>query len=116
MAEQKKERKRNLLTVRLTDEDANTLEYLEEHLGSSRTDTLIRACRFFLNVGDSYIDGEEKDKYGRGKERKNRQIHVRVTDSDMALIDARREQFGESVSQIFRKAIKTYDNFKKSYY
>ena len=112
---EKKERKNNLITFRITDDDGDTLDYLSDCMGSSVSDTLIRACRFFLNMGDTPANNRDTVT-DKKKERKTRQVHLRVTDSDMDQINARREKFGETPSQIFRKSIKAYDRFKRNHY
>lgn len=119
---QKKERKSNLLTIRLTDEDGDTLDYLSDHMDSSVTATLTKACRFFLNLSECGVNmggGLGSDLNGSGtdeKKRKTRVVHVRMMDSDMDRLNTRRDRHGETISDIFRQAIKAYDDFKKGSY
>ena len=113
--EEKKERKTNLLTIRVTEDDAASLEYLSDYLGKSKSDTVMRACKFLLSLGDT-SDGIEQGGYGREKERKTRQIHVRVTGTDLDRICTYGGEDGPSVSNIIRSAIKKYCSYVRTHY
>ena len=60
------ERKSELLTLRLTDEEVEILESLSERTGKSKSDVISRACMFFLHsqVNDIY-DDLGRSLYGR---------------------------------------------------
>lgn len=123
---QKKERKSNLLTIRLTDEEGSTLDYLSDCMDSSVTATLTKACRFFLNLSECGVNmggglggvvGDGREGSGTDeKKKKTRVVHVRMVDSDMDRLNTRRERCGESISDIFRQSIRAYDDFKKGSY
>ena len=60
------ERKSELLTMRLTDEEVEILESLSDRTGKSKSDVISRACMFFLHsqVNDIY-DDLGRSLYGR---------------------------------------------------
>lgn len=98
------ERRKNLVTIRMDDHDRETLEYLSDRMNRTKTETIMRACKFFSGV--------EIDKFGgddiREKGRKSHYIHMRVTDSDKIFLDERCREGNESVSKFVRKSIKAY--------
>lgn len=105
------ERKNNLVTIRMDDESKETLDYLSERMGRSMTDTIMRACKFFSSSG--YSGSESADV--REKKRKNRYVHMRVTDSDKDFLDERCRDGNETVSQFVRKSLKAYYNSLKGF-
>ena len=105
------ERKKNLVTIRMNDEDKETLDYLSERMDRSMTDTIMRACKFFSSSGYGVQDGVDI----REGKRKNRYVHMRVTDSDKTFLDDQCRENGENVSQLVRKSIKAYYNSLKGY-
>ena len=105
------ERKNNLVTIRMNDEDKETLEYLSERMDRSKTDTIMRACKFFSSAGCGDVgDGEVRE-----KKRKNNYVHMRVTDSDKYFLDERCRNSNENVSQFVRKSLKAYYNSLKGF-
>jgi hypothetical protein len=61
----KKEPKNNLITVRITEDEMNTLDYLSDCIGQSKSDTLLRASKFLLNtLGGTEGDDVEGSRYG----------------------------------------------------
>ncbi len=111
----KKDRKRNLATVRITSEEMETLDYLSDCMDKSKSDTLLRACKFFLNTdrahkADTYSDTK------RGEVRKKQLIHFRMTDEDMDSLSTLGEKVGATVSQIIRKAIKEYGKSQRRHF
>ena len=111
MGNEKKERKNNLLTIRITEEEMDELEYLSDKLEKTKSDSIIRACKFLLNSGDG-IDENDGDE----KERKNRRVHVRITDSDMKFMYEKSDELGITSSQIVRKAIKSFARIMRNHY
>lgn len=104
------ERKNNLITIRMDDNDKETLEYLSERMNRSMTDTIMRACRFVSGSGYGGSNGEELN----DKTRKNNYVHMRVTDSDKVFLDGRCRETNESMSKLVRKSIKAYYDSVKS--
>lgn len=103
--EENRERKKNLITVRMDDVEKETLEYLSDHMDRSRSDTIIRACKFFSSVGG---DRAEDSGITREKVRRGNYVHVRVTDSDMEILNNGSREVNRSVSEYVRGAIKAY--------
>ena len=52
----------------------------------------------------------KKDTYTRKRERKTNRLNMRVSDSEMAVLNRLSYEDDEPVSQIIRKAIKSYIN------
>lgn len=46
------------------------------------------------------------------KELKKRDVHLRLSESDMDILAARSYEDDESISQVMRRAIRFYNNFK----
>lgn len=105
-----REKKNSLLTVRITDDEKNTLDYLSDCLGKSKSDAITRACKFFLNSDEDVEDDEKK------KVRKNHQVHLRMTDSDLKEVYGRAQESGVTTSQIIRKSIRKFERFIRSGY
>lgn len=99
------ERKSNLITVRLSDNDMETVSSLSERTNRSTSDTILRACKFGMNIGDIFKDDENEQ---WGKSRKHQQIHMRITDSDKELFDKYSQKLGKPISQIVRASIRAY--------
>lgn len=118
--DEKKERKRNLITVRITKDEMNTLDYLSDCLGQSKSDTMLRASKFLLNTMGGNLGSNVDDVNGSGTDeigaRKNCQVHLRITDSDMAVFNDHSEKSGLTVSQIVRTGLKSYERFKRNHY
>ena len=106
----KKERKTKLVTIRITEEEKNVLEYLSDLLGKNLSDTLTKTTQFFLNTGGEVGKDEKK------KERKPHQIHVRITESDNASLKARGKELGVSDSAIIREGLRVYERFARNRY
>lgn len=100
-----RERKSNLVTVRMDDAEKETLEYLSDRMDRSRSDTIIRACKFFSSVGGDHV---EDSGITRERVRRGNYIHVRVTDSDMEILNNGSRETNRSVSDYVRGAIKAY--------
>ena len=111
---EKKERKNNLITVRIADEDMATVEYLSDCTNQSKSEVIIRACKYYLNMREASI-GEI---HNRGFERvhKRSQVHLRVTDSDMELLNKRGRENGLSLAELVRAGIREYDRFQRKHY
>ena len=108
-------RRSKLLTARMSDDDLKTLDDLSEHTDRTRSDTIIRAFKFWLNVADASSIGEvDEEKWG--KIRKNNRIHARITDSDMELLNEYSEKTGLSVGQILRRSVREYHKSLKNRY
>ena len=107
--EEKRERKRNPITARISDDDLALLEDLSDYTNKNKSDTITRAVKFWRNVADcSKIEDDGTEKWGAVA--KNVRVNLRVTDSDKQLFDECGEETGLSVSQIVRKAIREYHN------
>lgn len=104
MGEQKKERKNNLLTVRLTGDETDALEYLTDHMGKNKSDVISRACKFLLNTDAETSSGVSGS--GTDEEKKMvMRVHVRMADTDVERIRVRGSKTGDTVSQFIRQAI-----------
>lgn len=99
-----RERKNNLITIRMDDRDKETLEYLSERMNRSMTDTIMRACKFFSSSGCGVGNGENLSE----RTRKNNYIHMRVSDSDKDFLDVRCRETKDSMSKYVRKSLKAY--------
>ena len=110
-----KTRKSKLLTARMSDSDLETLDDLSDYTNRTRSDTIIRAFKFWLNVADMAAI-EEVDEERWGKVRKNHRVHARIVDSDMDLLNECSEKTGLSVGQILRRALREYNNSLKGRY
>lgn len=107
--EEKRERKCNPITARISEADFEILEDLIDYTNKNKSDTITRAVKFWKNVADtSMISTDDSEKWG--KTCKNVRVNLRVTDSDMQLIEECGAETGLSVSQIVRKAIREYHN------
>lgn len=105
------ERKKNLVTIRMDERDRETLEYLSDRMDRSKTDTIMRACKFFSSTG---YKGSNED-IGHEKARKSHYVHMRVTDSDKIFLDEQCRETHKTVSQFVRKSIKAYYKSMKGY-
>lgn len=103
--EENRERKKNLITVRMDDDEKETLEYLSDRMDRSKSDTIIRACKFFSSIGGDRTEGAG---YARERVRRGNYIHVRVTDSDMEVLNNGSREVNGSISEYVRGAIKAY--------
>lgn len=113
-----KERKRNLLTVRLTDDENTTLDYLCDYMDKSKSDIMLRACQYFINIGGSDVGrglgGDLGGDLGDSREGKatdekaklEHRVHVRMTDSDMERVQIHSRKTGITVSKLIRESIK----------
>lgn len=104
----KKERKSNLLTVRLTDEEKSALDSLTGHMDKSKSDVMLRACKFFVSLGGDKLGGSLAGKGTDEREKMKHRVHVRVADSDMETLRTHSDSSGDTVSQLIRKAIKAF--------
>lgn len=117
-----RERKRNLLTVRLTDEEKITLDYLSDYMDKSKSDIMLRACQYFINmwgsdVGSGFGDdrgkslggGRDGNRDGKGTDERAKlehRVHVRLSDSDMERVQIHSNKTGITVSKLIRESIK----------
>lgn len=99
----KKERKNNLVTVRLTGEELNTLDCLSDRLDRNRSDIMLRACKFLLAIGD--VGGGNRGDSSDKDERRPHRVHVRMSEKDMDGLKKRSEETGDTISELIRKAI-----------
>ena len=108
-------RKSKLITARMSDDDLETLDDISDYTNRTRSDTLVRAFKFWLNVADmSAIEEVDEEKWG--KVRKNNRIHARVVNSDMELLNDYSEKTGLSVGQILRRSVREYHKSLKNHY
>lgn len=105
------ERKKNLVTIRMDEHDKETLEYLSEHLDRSKTDTIIRACKFFSGAEYSVDESSGVSEKGR----KSHYVHMRLTDSDKIFLDQKCHEENKSVSKFVRESIKAYYKSMKGF-
>ena len=98
----KKERKGNLLTIRITDEEMNSLDLLADRMDKSKSDVMLRACKFLVNTDTSRKSVDDNNK----KERKPHRVHFRMPDSDMALLKKQSDETGITISRLIGEAIK----------
>ena len=103
-----KERKTNLLTIRITDDEKDSLDYLCDYLGRSKSDAMLRACKFFVNTDEVITESEKKD-----RTRKTSQVHLRISDSDAKEVYGRGEELGATTSQLVRKSIRYFEHYIK---
>ena len=99
-------RKDTLITVRMNREDLDALEYASARSGKTRSDTLVRACKFF--VGSGMCSDTCEDDRGLGEDRKNHKVHVRMARADVDILSEMAAERGISVSRIVRDAFKAY--------
>jgi predicted DNA-binding protein len=110
--EENRERKNNLVTVRLSSDDMEVINDLSERTNRSVSDTILRACKFGLNVGDIFNDTDNNEQWGNlGRQ----QVHLRMTDSDKNMFDSRSRELGKSMSQFVRASIRAYCNSMRGY-
>lgn len=104
-----KERKNNLLTIRLTNNEKHALDSLTERMDKSKSDVMLRACKYFSSVGGGYLGGsreaECEDKGEGGYGRLVHRVHLRMSDEDMDGVRTQSEASGETISQLIRRAI-----------
>lgn len=107
--EEKRERKNNPITARISSDDLSLLEDLSDYTNKNKSDTITRAVKFWRNVADgSRIKDDGSEKWGAVT--KNVRVNLRVTDSDKQLFEECGKETGLSISQIVRKAIREYHN------
>lgn len=107
--EENRERKKNAITARITEDDLGFLDDLSDYTNKNKSDTITRAVKFWRNVADmTKIGGDEHEKWGEVG--KNVRVNLRVTDSDKHLFDECSAETGLSTSQIIRKALREYHN------
>lgn len=109
-----KERKSNIVTVRVSETDMEIIDYLSDHTNRSKSDTILRACKFGMYAGDIYSKVNETEKWG--KDKKQKQLHLRLTDPDKKLFDTHSQEVGKSMSQIVRASIRAYKDSLKDCY
>lgn len=109
--EEKKEKKNNLITIRITDEERETVEYLTDQLGKTISETLLKAVRFFLNTGEGNVTDEKKD-----REVKRHNVHVRMSDNDMSRLVSRSDELSIPISQLIRDSIMYYARFMRGHF
>ena len=101
-------RKDTLVTVRMNREDLDALEYASARSGKTRSDTLVRACKFFVGSGMCSDNREDDNDRGLGEDRKNHKVHVRMARADVDILSEAAAERGVSVSKIVRDAFKAY--------
>jgi predicted DNA-binding protein len=107
-----KQKKDTLLTIRMSREELDALDYMSDYFGKSRSDTLTRAYKFYINSGSDNKTVEEEVR-GLGDERKNHKVHVRVTKDDADILCEMAEKCGVRVSRIVREALKEYRRYTR---
>ena len=107
----KRERKSSLITVRITDDEMNALDNLSDCLGKTKSDIVVRACKFFLSSRDG-----AREEVIQEKVRKNNQVHLRMTESDMNELNEYGRENGATTSQTIRRSIKHFERFMGSHY
>lgn len=112
-----RERKNNLLTVRLTREETDALEYLSDCLGKNKSDVMSRACKYFVSTNTNgslskYVD----ECRGQEKESKSTRVHVRMTDSDVDQLKKMSLETGNTVSQLVRGSIRSLADATNGFY
>jgi predicted DNA-binding protein len=105
-----KQKKDTLLTIRMSREELDALDYISDYSGKTRSDTLTRAYKFFLNSGSGERTIEEEAR-GLGEERKNHKVHFRVPSNDADELGDVAEKYGVKVSRIVREAFKEYRRY-----
>lgn len=99
-----KARKDTLLTVRMTREEYDALDYLSDRFEKSRSDVLARACKYFVGSSDGVYLSDE----ARGEVIKTHKINARITREDANSLYDMAEKYGSNVSNVVRNAIKDY--------
>lgn len=103
--EENRERKSNLVTVRLSSNDMEVVNDLSERTNRSVSDTILRACKFGLSVGDIFNNADNSEQWGNlGRQ----QVHLRMSDTDKNTFDNRSRELGKSMSQFVRASIRAY--------
>lgn len=60
------------------------------------------------------VKGEGRDDMKKDRERRNTRLNLRITDSEMELLNMASYEDEEPVSQLVRKAIKMYLNARRT--
>ncbi len=107
-----KQKKDTLLTIRMNHDELNELDYLSDYSGKTRSDTLTRAYKFFINSGASNKTIEDEGR-GLGEERKKHKVHFRVTRDDADILGEMANKCGVKVSRIVREAFKEYRRYMR---
>jgi hypothetical protein len=109
---EKKERKSNLVTVRLTADEMISLDYLSDSMDRSKTDVILRACKLFVNLDEPCTIVAEDEK----KTKKPIRVHLRMTDTDMDELKNRGSEYGCTISQLIRNAIRSFAKMSNNHY
>ena len=124
-----KERKSNLLTIRITDDEKESLDYLCDSIGKSKSDAITRACMYFLNTRPDDMEGYLEDNIGGGvgsgvggsgtdekRSLRTVRVHARMSDSIAEGLKNRGLESGEGLSRTVRKAIKAFASVNGRHY
>lgn len=108
-------KKSKSITARISDDDLETLNDLSDFTNKTRSDTILRAFKFWTNVADlSRVEEVDEEKWG--KVRKNHRIHARMSENDLDLLNKCSQKTGLSIGQILRRALRAYNNSLKGHY
>lgn len=107
-----RESKRNLVTVRLTDAESDSLDYLAINHDRTKSDVILRACKLYLTMGESCEAGMDDEK----KTKKPVRVHVRMSDADMDDIREHGNKTGETISEVIRRAVKAFCDMSRTHY
>lgn len=103
------------ITTRVSDDDLEMLNDLSESTNKTKSDTIIRAYKFWRNTVDiSKLEADEEEEWG--KVRKNNKVHARMSDADFESINSTSVATGLSVGQIVRRAIREYERSLRTRY
>lgn len=108
-------RKSKSITTRVSDEDLETLVMMSDSTNKTKSDTIIRAYKFWRSTVDiSKLGKDDEEEWG--KVRKTNKIHARMTDDVFESMDSTSKKTGLSIGQIIRRSIREYNHSLKGRY
>ena len=108
-------RKSKSITTRVSDDDLETLVDLSESTNKTKSDTIVRAYKFWRNTIDiSKLGKDEEEEWG--KVRKANKVHARMSEDVFNSLDETSKTTGLSVGQIIRRSIREYEHSLKGRY
>ena len=101
-------KKSKSITTRVSDDDLETLVDLSESTNKTKSDTIVRAYKFWRNTVDISNLNEDAEEIW-GKTRKQNRVHARMGDDVFDSLNEVSRTTGLSIGQIIRRAIREYE-------
>lgn len=112
---EKKGLKPKSITTRVSDDDLEMLNDLSESTNKTKSDTIIRAYKFWRSTVDiSKLGKDDEEEWG--KVRKNNRIRARMDEDVYNSMDSTSRETGLSIGQIIRRSIREYESSLKTRY